>query len=75
MPCKVFPALVIPRASEVRAAHPEVRLAPLDSSAHVQHPDTGLGAPVVGEETQVLRVERLMPPQYRGEPRYDEFKN
>ena len=28
----------------------------------------------VREETQVLRVERLMPPQYRGEPRYDEFK-
>ena len=22
----------------------------------------------------MLRVERLMPPQYRGEPRYDEFK-
>ena len=52
--CKVFPAIIIPRASEVRTAHIEVRVTLPDSSAHVQHADTGLGAPVVGEETQVL---------------------
>ena len=50
----MFPAIVIPRASEVWAAHIKVRVTPLETFAHVQHPDTGLGAPVVGEQTQML---------------------
>ena len=52
--CEIFTAIDIPGASEVRATHFEVRVAPVDSSAHVQQADTGLGTAVMCLVTQVL---------------------
>ena len=52
--CEIFAAIDISGASEVRSAHSKVRVAPLDSSAHVQQADTGLGAAVVSLVTKVL---------------------
>ena len=48
VPCEIFTAIDISGASEVRSTHFEVRVAPLDSSAHVKQADTGLGAAVMG---------------------------
>ena len=54
VPCEIFAAIDISGASEVRSAHFEVRVTPLDSSAHVQQADTGMGAAVICLVTQVL---------------------
>ena len=46
----------IRRTSEVWAAHFMVTLTPADTSAHVIPGDTGVGAGVVGEFTNILTV-------------------
>ena len=54
VPCEIFSTIDISGASEVRSAHFKVRVTPLDSSAHMQQADTGLGTAVMCLVTQVL---------------------